>query len=159
MILPEKERRFSKLTRWVQLEAPRLASDRAVLDTMKELVGIERKRVKTALRWGQGPTIKIVRGLVCNGTAAGCFRHASPDQIEIEEAIVEVYQRGLDKGWRSTGAHRVPKPGIVLLHELVHWADYQANGRRTQVGAPYHDIGSKWEWLVFATFLPEMAGD
>jgi hypothetical protein len=159
MILPKEEQRYAKLTRWVKVEAPKLAHDRSVLDTLNELVGIERHRVATALRWGKAPTIRIVRDLVCNGRAAGCFRSASPSQVEIDEAVVEAYQRGADKHTRFTGAHHVPRAGIVLLHELVHWADFQANGRRTTVGAPYHDIGSKWEWLVFATFLPEMAND
>jgi hypothetical protein len=159
VILPKEQQRFDKLTRWVQWYAPKLANDRAVVGTMEELVGIDHHQVVGALRWGHGPTISIVPELDCRGPAAGCFRSASPDALEIDERIVTAYQQGADRETRFTGSHRVPKPGIVLLHELVHWADYKANGRRTAVGAPYHDIGSKWEWLVFATFLPEMAND
>jgi zincin-like metallopeptidase toxin 3 of polymorphic toxin system len=159
VILPKSQRRYLKFTNWVQWHAPRLAHDRAVLDTMHDLVGIEPSRVSAALRWNHGPTISIVRDLDCRGRAAGCFRHAAPKQLEIDENIVEAYHKGIEKESRFTGSHRVPKAGIVVLHELVHWADFLVNGGRTSVGAPYHDIGSKWEWLVFATFLPDMAND
>lgn len=159
MILPKDQQRFEKFTHWVRWQAPRLAHDEAVVGTMHELVGIDRLTVKTALKWGHGPKIQIVPDLDCRGPAAGCFRSGSPQVLDIDERVVRAYQEGLDHDARLTGSHRVPKAGIVLLHELVHWADFKKNGTRTAVGPPYHDIGSKWEWLVFATFLQEMAND
>lgn len=53
---------------------------------------------------------------------------------------------------REIGGIELRESHVTALHELVHWADFKANGRSTLAPARYHDIATKWEWMVFGTF-------
>jgi hypothetical protein len=156
---PQDQKRFPRFHQFLSVTAPRLKRT-SVVSEMADLTGLPAEQIRTALSPGAPPKVVLVADLNCRGSAAGCFRHDMPNQVEVNRELVDSDEKGLRSvpGWvnRSIDGHTLRHSHVTVLHELVHWADFKANGGSTSVGPPYHDIGSKWEWLVFLAFDENM---
>jgi hypothetical protein len=155
----QDKKRFPAFGHFLSVTAPRLKTT-SVVSEMAELTGLPAAPIRQALTFGTPPRVLLVANLNCRGSAAGCFRHDKPDQIEVSRELVDSDEKGLKStsNWkdRSFAGITLRRSHVTVLHELVHWADFKANSGSTAVGPPYHDIGSKWEWLVLLTFDESM---
>ena len=159
LLSPELQKKFPKFRQFVMVTAPRLAAGTDVVPVMAELTGLAEATIRTALKAGNPPRVLVVPDLICNGPATGCFRRAQPNQLEIRQREVEIDEKGLhEMGWtdREIGRTKLGRSQVAVLHELVHWADFKANGNFTRAPTPYHDLGTQWEWKVFAVFDQSM---
>lgn len=156
---PEDQKRYPKFKHFLYVTAPRLANTSVVAE-MVDLTGLRAGKIRDALTPGSLPKVIIVENLICRGSAAGCFRHDMPDQLEVNRELVVGDEKGLRSvpGWedRSVAGIKLRHSHVTVLHELVHWADFKANARSTTAPAPYHDVGSRWEWMVFSVFDESM---
>lgn len=120
-------KKFPRFVAYVSTKMPEVATVDAIISGIQKYAGaVSKKTIKDALLWGKGPMIKIVSGLMCSGKSAlGCFSFGSfSNDIEIEEWTVKDFQAG--KGLRKTPkGQMVYLVGVILLHELTHWADDQ----------------------------------
>jgi hypothetical protein len=158
LLLAQDRTRFPKLHHFLSTTAPLLATTDVVTE-MAELTGLRADLIRGALRPGSPPKVLVTANLACgSGPAKGCFRPAKPEQIEVRQEEVVRDESGDSASWenRRIGRLELRESHVTLLHELVHWADFKANGRSTRTPAPYHDIGSQWEWMVFGIFDEDM---
>jgi len=118
------QRAHPKLKQYLKDEMPKAAEIKVIVSAIKKFAGtITRAEIKTALEWGKDPLVVVTPNLWCAGVKAfGCTRPGSPDQIEVDRALVQRFERGRDKV-RTGSGKRVSLLGATLLHELTHWAD------------------------------------
>lgn len=127
-LLPADIKKYPKFHQYVSVAIPTVASMKNIINALKKFSGNSSEtKIKDALAWNRGPTIKIVTSLICGTnddgtplTAVGCYRDGI-DILEIEEAIVSEFEAG--KGARKAAAGNVYLVGVTLLHELCHWAN------------------------------------
>ncbi len=116
-------KKFPKLHYYVRVNMPEVAEMDAIINEIQKLAGtVKKSEIRDALKWGKGPTITVVSGLMCAGVKSyGCFR-AGKDELRIDEQMVKDFEAGKGQVKNSKGK-RVYLVGATLLHELTHWAD------------------------------------
>jgi len=109
---------YPKLAYYVKNDMPKIIDVPSIVLAMSKVGQINKPKLRLALSWGSGPTIRIV-GLI---DAYGEF---TPDkqsnEIRIDTKLVKEFESG--KGKRAVRAGHVFLVGVTLLHELVHWGD------------------------------------
>src|SRR5262245_36944309 len=110
---------FRQFSRYVSLKIPEVAGVFKIVNEIQNQAGtISTATIKKALEWGKGPVIKIV---VMN--EAGKFLPGT-NEIQIRKKRVEEFEKG--KGLvTAPNGKLVYYVGVILLHELTHWADDQ----------------------------------
>jgi hypothetical protein len=91
---------------------------------------MDRATLKRALKWGNQPTLEILPLTSAPGTFLnGEF---TPDigsnTIRLNELLVEAFESGTPANLATTHNSRgqpMPRVGVTILHELVHWGDDQ----------------------------------
>ena len=123
-------RNFPRLTEYVRRRMPEVLNVPIIVRNMRRFGSLNRRELAHALTWGAGPRIVIVdhTANTCGGIAAvnGCFRHANPDQIELNSETVDNFERdpygaGSDVNARGKKVFIV---GTTILHELCHWGNF-----------------------------------
>ena len=116
---------YPRFALYVREELPTFAEMDDIIDVIEELAGsTPRASIINALQWGRGPSISIVKRLVCaGGPAYGCYAWGG-DLIMVNEHTVAEYEAGRGEVKVSKG-RMVDLIGVTLLHELTHWADAQ----------------------------------
>ena len=128
-MLPGYKTRFPKFYDYVQNEIPKLKAADPIIRAIERYAGYPGSgTVKHAMKWGFGPSVKVVPNLTCGVDkhnqpvrAVGCYRHNGV--LEIKESLVRAFERGTDKRQTASG-RMVHVAGVTLLHELTHWADW-----------------------------------
>lgn len=124
------QRRFPRLTEYVRRRMPEVLNVPIIVRNMRRFGSLTRAEFAHALTWGAGPLIVIVdhTANTCGGIAAvnGCFRHANPDQFELNLDTVnnfetDPYGAGSDVNSRGQKVFIV---GTTILHELCHWGNF-----------------------------------
>lgn len=116
-------RRFPRFARYVSVSIPRdIIPNSFIISKIQKFAGtIGTETIIDALRWGQGPMINITQ----LGDTDGEF---TPDigsnEIRIDVDRVRAFENGGGRGVTGHG-RMVFMVGVILLHELVHWADDQ----------------------------------
>ena len=110
---------YRQFHRYVSLRIPEVA---AVFKIVKEIQAeagtISTAKIKKALEWGEGPVIRVVEM-----DEAGKFTPGT-NEIKIRKKRVEEFEKG--KGLvTAPNGKLVYYVGVILLHELTHWADDQ----------------------------------
>lgn len=144
---------YPKLHYYVRVNMPEVTNVKAIISQIKKLAGAtSRDTIKTALKWGSGPTIEVVPNLVCAGVNAyGCYAWGS-DVLQIDEAMVKDFEAG--KGVvKNAAGKRVYLVGATLLHELTHWADAQDGTDDPVKGDPSNEEGNAYEIGVYGKVL------
>lgn len=116
---------YPRFALYVREELPAFAERDDIIDVIEELAGsTPRADILEALQWGRGPSISIVKRLVCaGGPAYGCYAWGG-NMIMINERTVAEYEAGEGQVKVRKG-RMVDLIGVTLLHELTHWADAQ----------------------------------
>jgi len=112
-------RRFPQFHKYVSLRIPEVAQVAKIVSSIQANAGeISIAKIKEALSWGKGPMIKVT---VMDD--AGEFTPGT-NEIKIREQRVKEFEGG--KGLvKAPNGRLVYYVGVILLHELTHWADDQ----------------------------------
>jgi hypothetical protein len=116
---------YPKMHYYVRVNMPQVANVQAIVSQIHKIAGkVDKATIKNALKWGEGPTIKVVDNLMCAGAKSyGCYSFGS-DVLRVDKALVEEFEAG--KGLVKTAHGKlVYLLGVTILHELTHWADAQ----------------------------------
>jgi len=110
---------YKKFHKYVSLKMPEVRNVVAILDGIRGQAGtITKARIKEALEWGKGPMIKVevmsVAGEFTPGTNEIRIRKQRVDEFEAGRGLVT-----------APNGKLVYYVGVILLHELTHWADDQ----------------------------------
>lgn len=114
---------YRKFHQYVSCAIPTVQNMPFIINALKRFSGnSSESKIKQALEWNKGPSILIVKDLMCGAVeAVGCYR-SGVDVLEVEQAIVDEFEAG--KGLRKTAYGKmVYYVGVTLLHELCHWAN------------------------------------
>lgn len=144
---------YPKFHYYVRVNIPQVAHVESIIKVIKRYAGkTSRATIIRALRWGVGPTVQIVPGLVCAGVIAyGCYPWSS-NKIQIDRALVAAFEAGTDM--RATKSGRlVHVAGVALLHELTHWADAYDGHDEPVPGDPTNEEGEAFERDVYGKIM------
>ena len=114
---------YPKFRQYVSTAIPTVRNMPFIINALKKFSGNNSEaKIKEALEWNKGPTIHLIKDLMCGTVAAvGCYTEGV-NVIEVEEAVVDEFEAG--KGLRKTEYGKmVYYVGVTLLHELCHWAN------------------------------------
>jgi hypothetical protein len=144
---------YPKFTKYVSASMPALAnvsSIIAAIDRISELG--DTAKIKTALAWGQGPILEVkimIEKQVGNHVVSPRAGFTpSTNTIGMRQKDVSAYENGADLRKTQTG-HMVHLVGAQLLHELVHWARYQAGKSEDE------DLGFVFEREVYGAEISD----
>ena len=139
---------YPRLYRYIRYSMPAVANVGVIVKNLRTYGSLSAEQSRTALRWDNDPLVVIapLGGGQCGVPAAnGCFRAASPDQIEIDEGRALEFERGDAAAVELTASgRRVYVVGTTLLHEICHWG-------RHKNGQPY-DHGEEGVDFEVATY-------
>lgn len=141
---------YSALAYYLRVNMPEVAKVPAIVNAIKGLSGKTSTTViKNAMKWGQGPEIKIVTDLRGSdgGKAYGLYQWGS-NVLQIDRKLVQDFCNG--KGIVTTkGGRRIYLVGATILHELTHWADAQDGVDDIIPGHPENEEGEEYERNVY----------
>lgn len=146
-------KKYPKLYYYLKVNMPQVAEVNTIVDAIQKLAGkTTRQTIRNALKWGQGPTVKVVTNLVCSGIKAyGCYSWGS-NELRIDEKLVMDFETG--KGLVTTKyGKKVYLVGVTILHELTHWADAQDGVDDAVPGDPSNEEGNAYEKGVYGDVL------
>lgn len=136
------QKAFPAFAYYVRVNIPQVICVPAIVSAMDRIGQLNKAKLTQALKWGNGPSIKITK-------LVGAIGEFTPDigsnEIRIETAIVKEFEGG--KGRRVAKAGNVFLVGVTLLHELVHWGDDQDG-----VDRPGEE-GEEFEKLVYGKVI------
>lgn len=118
-MLPGDITTYKKFHKYVSLAMPEVVHVSRIINEIKKQAGtITADKIKEALAWGKGPVIKVEVM-----AEAGKFTPGT-NTIKIRKLRVEQFEAG--KGLvTAPNGKLVYYVGVILLHELTHWADDQ----------------------------------
>lgn len=142
-----------KFASYVRNDVSSLVRVNAIISAIKKFSGATTKaRIGQGLKWGSGPTINIVPGLVCDGKRSyGCYAWGG-NIIQISKSLVQAYEAGRDLRPTLSGA-MVHVAGVTLLHELTHWADAMDGVDDPVPGDPLNEEGNAFELAVYGKII------
>ena len=114
---------FPRFARYVSISIPRdIIHNDFIVNNIQHFAGtIGLATIRNALRWGHGPMIKITQ----LGSTDGEFSPGiGSNEIRIDIDRVRAFENGGGRG-RTGHGRMVFMVGVILLHELTHWADDQ----------------------------------
>lgn len=135
---PADARRYENLAEYMSRRLPTAYTVPSIAYALRKTGQFSRARLRTALRWGLGPTVRV-RDLV--GAYGEFTPGISSNEIRVHRATVEEFEAG--RGIRRARAGNVYLIGVTLIHELVHWCDDQDG-----IDRPGEE-GEEFELLVY----------
>jgi hypothetical protein len=111
------------------LNDPYFSEDENLKNIIHNLTGVSQEQIKKDLQWGYGVEIRIEQLGVhpTQGEIKGKFNPTNPNVIYIDIDLVIAYEQEASNGINSPNAIALNSliTFSVLLHELVHYEDYQ----------------------------------
>lgn len=139
---PADAKSYEKLAEYMSRKLPLAYKVPSIAYALQKTGQFNRPRLRFALRWGQGPTVRV-RDLV------GAFGEFTPgigsNEIRIQRAMVQDFEAG--HGIRHARVGNVYLVGVTLVHELVHWCDDQDG-----IDRPGEE-GEEFETLVYGRVI------
>ena len=120
------QKTFPKLKQYMRDALPKVVNVPVIVKAMEEIGQINKARLVTVLKFGEGPTVTVVKDLKDSdgNKVFGLFKpNIGSNEIKIDEAMVKEFEAG--RGLRTARAGKVYLVGVTLLHELIHWGDDQ----------------------------------
>ncbi len=143
-------KKYPQFYEYIRFKMPEVRSVGAIVNSIKKLAGkTPRATITEALKWGQGPLIKIVKNLASSTGERVNGQYAwGSSELQIDEDRVTSFEKQKGHiGFNKKGQH-VYLVGVTVLHELTHWADAQ-DGVDDQ---PYEE-GDQYEKDVYGKFV------
>lgn len=147
-------KKYPKFYYYLTHDMPVLANNPKIVGSIKKFSGkTSEATIKSALRWGTNPDIKLVKNLICASQKAyGCYLWGS-NVLEIEEQLVIDFEAGKGVKRRTTGGDYVYLLGATILHELTHWADAHDKVDDAVPGDPSNEEGNAYEKAVYGKVI------
>lgn len=122
--------RYPKFSRYVRKSLPTIANVASMRRAFLKYAQMNRTTLQRALAWGNQPTLKITAltsspGSFLNGEFTPGI---SSNEIRLNEILVAAYENGTPAHLAFTtnaAGTKMPRVGVTILHELVHWGDDQ----------------------------------
>ncbi len=122
--------RYPKFARYVRNTLPTIANIGSMRRAFLRYAQMDRAALRRALAWGNQPTLSIVAiasppGSFTNGRFTP---NSGSNTIELNEILVAAFESGSPPHLAYTqnaAGDRMPRVGVTILHELVHWGDDQ----------------------------------
>jgi hypothetical protein len=122
---------FMRFTNYVKHDLPRVADVPLIVANMKKFGSLSEAEFRRALQFGTDPSIIIkilptgLPGAPSGCGADGLFVRASSSEINIELGRVQDFEAG---PMLATDLNARGQPviivGVILLHELCHWGNF-----------------------------------
>lgn len=121
---------YRRLTQYVRYSLPSIANIASMRRAFLRYAQMDRATLQRALAWGNQPTLQIVPlaspvGSFLNGEFTP---DSNSDDIRLNVILVDAFERGTPDQLaytRNAAGQRMPRVGVTILHELVHWGDDQ----------------------------------
>jgi hypothetical protein len=133
---------YPKFAKYVRYELHKVAKVPAIARAFQTIGQLNSVSLKNALKWGQGPDIKIT-ALV--GALGEFTADSHSNEIRIKTHLVQDFEAGLDL--RLVPGGQAHLAGVTLLHELVHWGDDQDGVDRAG------EEGEEFETTVYGSVI------
>ena len=114
---------YPKLTEYLKNQLPTLKNNSTIINAIKTYTSQTTAQIQQHLQWGQGPTIRIEQ----LGTAYGKFKKSTdPDSLYLDIDLVNQLESTTpNSNLANAFAFLI---GVTVLHEYVHYGDYNYNG-------------------------------
>jgi len=128
-------RDYPKLTEYLQNELPKLADNPSIVNAFKQYTNMTDTQVRETLTWGDGPNLLVEdlgfdnRGNPISG------KFEEPDILKIDIDMVNFLQNSTSGSEHSETI--LLAIGMTILHEAVHYGDYNYNNDFYTGNNPY----------------------
>ena len=121
---------YPRFTRYVRHSLPTIANIGSMRRAFLRFAQMDRATLQRALAWGNQPTLSI-QALV---SPPGSFLNgeftpdSGSDEIRLNVLLVDAFETGAPHQLaftRNADGQQMPRVGVTILHELVHWGDDQ----------------------------------
>ena len=130
---------YPLFSKYVREQLPTVVNVPPIVQAMRKLGQLTKPKLKSALTWGHGPTIKVTPLIAAYGEFTWGVKS---NEIRIDKTVVDDFEKGTGK--RVARAGNVQLAGVTLLHELCHWADDQDG-----IDDPPYEEGDELEKLLY----------
>lgn len=118
---------YPKFTEYMENRLPNVANISKIVNTIKYLTGLSESQIKEDLTWGTGPIIHITQldnfGTRTSDKTAGYFEPKEPDVIHVDIDYVNRLENSNASQYEQDAF--LFYLGTTLLHEYVHYGDFQ----------------------------------
>jgi len=149
---------FPNVHRFLRFRMPLTPlDDRGVWKTFLQHGQLSAQAGRQAVSWGRLPYLEIEslpKGVY------GLFTPGQPDTIAIARRVAERFEADFANGARRQKALFYLR--AILLHELVHWGDWRADGVQSDRGRAHEDdAGRRFEQAAYSRkiYPKEWVGD
>ncbi len=126
----EDQTNYPKFAKYVKSSLPEIANIQSMQRAFLKYAQMDRTTLKRALKWGNQPTIKIVTfpddpNSFLNGEFTP---NSGSNEIRLNKLLVEAFESGSPPDLaftKNSRGQKMPRVGVTILHELVHWGDDQ----------------------------------
>ncbi|NDR59327.1 hypothetical protein [Aliiruegeria sabulilitoris] len=121
---------YPRFARYVRRDLPTIANIASMRRAFRRYAQMDRATLQRALRWGNQPTLNIT----ALTSPPGTFRNGEftpgidSDELRLNVLLVRAFESGSPPNLaytRNAAGTRMPRVGVTILHELVHWGDDQ----------------------------------
>ncbi len=113
---------YPKLTEYLINQLPTIKNNSTIISAIKKYTNLSTTQIQQHLQWGHGPTIRIEQ----LGTAYGKFKkNADPNSLYLDIDLVNQLENTTpNSSLANAFAFLI---GVTVLHEYVHYGDYNYN--------------------------------
>lgn len=138
---PNLKRSFPKLERWIHEVIPGVRFETRILEPFMRYAQLDVDQARLVLDDnGLAPTIDfaVMRSY---GEYRGEIRKRHLDKVLIQRKLCRLFERG-QADYRGAAIELILKASI--LHEMVHWGDYKADGWHQPDRDVYDQVHDEW---------------
>lgn len=135
-------KKYPKMAYYVKNNIPDVVKAPGMMSAMRKIGQLKKNKLVAALKWGQGPEIKVTALVNAEGEFSPGIRS---NEIRVDTNLVRNFESGI--GIRKSRAGNVYLLGVTLLHELVHWGDDQDGVDRNG------EEGAEFEKLIYGRVI------
>lgn len=114
---------YPKLTEYLKNQLPNIKDNTTIINAIKKYTNLTTAEIEQHLKWGNGPTIKIEQ----LGSAYGKFKKSVDlNSLYLDIDLVNQLENTTpNSNLANAFAFLI---GVTVLHEYVHYGDYNYNG-------------------------------
>ena len=121
---------YPRFSRYVRRDLRTIANSASMRRAFRRYAQMSRTSLQRALAWGNQPTLNITTLTGAPGTFLnGEFTpNTGSNEIRLNVLLVQAYENRSPPNLAFTHnarGQRMPRVGVTILHELVHWGDDQ----------------------------------
>lgn len=149
----EYKSNYPALTKYLQNDFESLYTANNVLSSLVNFTGLSEDRIKNELKWDQGIELRIIDfdndgiSKTSSSSTLAYFNDKHPNAIFFNEDWASKLNTGPVNQMQAESLSFLL--GVVILHEFVHWGDYQNGNKYVFPAAASFDEGDLFEIEAF----------